>query len=196
MNPARDAMKPPSERLVRMMPHHADAVAELHYKYTESLIRDLGRRMCHVFYEDAMKNKNMVGHVYLIGSEVVGFAIGTTDNTNIFSSFRVKFHIILSLLLKPHLIRKVFSHHKNISTATAEALYSAVEEKHRAKKIAMKLYQAAYNDFRKRGIKYIESFVDADNKPALTMCKFTGWKVKEEFHLNGKRKYRLYSTLD
>ena len=183
-------------KLSRIMPKHAYEVAELHYTYTDSLLRDLGRRMCHVFYENAMKNEHMFGYVYIIESKVVGFIIGTTDNSKIFGSFKVSLHIILSLLKNPHLLRKVLAHRKISSKGMPEALYSAVEREYRKRGIAFKLYKAVNNDFRRRGIRYMEGFVDSENKLALIMCKFTGWKIKEKFNVNGKFLYRLYNLFD
>ena len=68
---------------------HAREMAELHHKYIKSLLRDLGQRMCRVFYETALQSDNNFGSVYIVESKVIGFSFGTLNNSQLFKNYRI-----------------------------------------------------------------------------------------------------------
>lgn len=182
--------------IIPMEKEHSKEVAELHLKYTKSLLSDLGRRMCVTFYEIALSSDNNFGFVYIENSKVLGFIIGTKDNSQLFKSLRIRIEICLALLSRPYLIKKLFSNLTNKFPPAPEGLYSAVDVSARRKGIGMKLYMELNEAFRERGITYFESRIDADNLPALILRRMLGAKVIEEFMEYGRRRLKLYTRFD
>jgi len=175
---------------------HAREVAELHHVCIKSPLRDLGRRMCRVFYEAALKTDDNFGFVYVENATVLGFALATKDNTCLFNSPSVFLELLLSLLRKPFLIKKILSHLSNRFPPTPEVAYIAVEPRFRNRGIGQKLLAAQHEAFRKRGIPYYMVRVDADNGPSLALHQKVGAKIKGEFTEGGIRRLILYNRLD
>lgn len=182
--------------IIEMKPEHVRQVAKLHYQYINSLLRDLGERMCRVFYENALKSDNNFGFVYIEASSVLGFVFATKDNSKLFNSIKVRIEIIRSLLKKPFLILSIFSHLRNHFAPSAERLYAAVDMSCRQKGIALKLFISLNQEFKKRGVTYFEDSVDASNMNSLILQQFLGAKVKKKFTERGIQRYRLYTKLD
>jgi ribosomal protein S18 acetylase RimI-like enzyme len=181
--------------IIPMERKHTFEVGELHHRYIRSLLRDLGKRVCIVFYDNALRSDINFGYVYVEDSKVLGFTFGTEDNSQVFKSPRIRLEILLSLLRRPYLMKRLFAHLKNQSPPSAERLYAAVDTNCRHKGIAMKLYAAQNQGFKERGITYFEDSVDVDNISALTLLRFLGAKIKHEFVESGVRRYRLYTHL-
>lgn len=175
---------------------HARQMAELHFKYTKSLLSDLGRRMCYVFYETALKSKNNFGCVYIVDSKVLGFNFGTRDNSRPFKSPKILCELAFSLLKKPWLIKRFLFHVRKKIPPAPEELYSALDIQCRGKGIGNKLYFALHEEFRKRGLKYYEGRVDKDNIPVLMIFRKLGADVVEEFVENGISRLRLQIKFD
>ncbi|UCG07153.1 MAG: hypothetical protein JSV83_00420 [Desulfobacterales bacterium] len=181
--------------IIPMAEKHAEEVAELHYIHTKSLIQELGRRMCIIFYKNALKSKNNFGYVYVENSRVMGFIFGTVDNSKIFNNARILIEICLGLIRKPHLIKEIIFRLKGTETGAPEGLYSAVDQNCREKGTGIKLYKALNQGFMERGINYFESRIDADNKAALILRKMLGASIKEEFYEHNKKRYRLVTEI-
>lgn len=181
--------------IIPMEKKHVKQVAELHYQYVNSLLRDLGKRMCVIFYENALRSDNNFGYVYIEDSRVLGFIFGTKDNSQLFRNWRIRLEILFSLLKRPYLIKKLLSHLRNKFPPSAERCYAAVDVNCRRKGIALKLYVALNQGFREKGITYFEDSVDADNVNSLALQQLLGAKIKCEFVEHGVRRYRLYTKL-
>ncbi len=175
---------------------YARGIAELHHKYTRSLLRDLGRRMCIVFYETELKSENNFGFVYVENSKVLGFILGTKDNSRLFKSPRILLELAFALLKKPWLIRRPVFHVVKEYQATPEVAYIAVDLPFRGKGIGTQLLLTQQEAFRERGITYYEAKVDADNVPSLLLFKKLGAETKNEFMENGIRRFRLQTKIE
>lgn len=175
---------------------HAREMAELHYKYTKSLLRDLGRRMCNVFYETAIKSENNFGFVYIESSRVLGFILGTKDNSRTFRSPRILCELFFSLLKKPYLLKRFFFHVQRRFPPAPEAMYSALDVKCRAKGIGKKMYIALRNEFKIRHLEYYEQKIDKNNIASLMICKRLGAKVVQDFVESGISRLRLEIRFD
>jgi ribosomal protein S18 acetylase RimI-like enzyme len=175
---------------------HAREIATLHHKYTKSLLRDLGKRMCIVFYETELESDKNFGFVYIENSKVMGFILGTEDNSRLFKNPRILLEIAIALLKKPWLIRRLIFHMIKRFPATPEALYSALDVHCRGKGVGKKLYSALHEEFRKRGITCYERKVDADNVPALMILQKLGSIIVDEFMEDGKRRFRIQTKIE
>jgi len=182
--------------IIPMEKKHTREVAELHYKYTKSLLKDLGRRMCIVFYETALESDNNFGCVYVENSKVQGFAFGTKDNSQLFKSPRILLELSFALFMKPWLINRLFFHLRKKFLAAPEGAYAAVDIQCRGKGIGKKLYVALHEEFRKRGAIFYESKIDADNASALMIRQKMGSKIVQEFIENGIRRFRLQTKIE
>ncbi len=181
--------------IISMERKHASEVGELHHRYIKSFLRDLGQRMCVVFYENALKTDIHFGYVYVEDSKVLGFAFGTKDNSQVFNDWSIRLEIILSLLKRPSLVKNLFSHLRNRFPPSAERLYAAVDASCRHGGVALKLYVTLNQGFKERGITYFEDSVDADNVNSLKLQQLLGAKIKQEYSEYGLRRYRLYTEL-
>lgn len=173
----------------------AREVAALHHKYTKSLLKDLGRQMCVTFYQNVLKSDKNFGFVYLQDSKVLGFILGTIDNSQLFKNLKIILQIGLSLARKPYLIKRIFFHLSCKFPPVPELSYIAVESEYRGKGIAKKLLISQNQEFLKRGLNYYEIWVDADNLAALALYKKIGAQVKDEFIECGVKRLRLYNSL-
>ena len=175
---------------------HAREIAELHHKYTRSLLKDLGRRMCIVFYETELKSENNFGCVYVENSKVLGFILGTKNNSRLFKSPRILVELFFALCRKPILIKRFIFQIINKFPPAPEVAYIAVDLIFRGKGIGTQLLLTQHEAFRERGITYYEAKVDADNIPSLLLFKKLGAKIKNEFIENGIRRFRLQNKID
>ena len=175
---------------------HAKEVAELHYLYIRSLLRDLGKRMCMAFYQTELQSDNNFGFIYAENSKVLGFTFGTKDNSQLFKNPRIRLELYFALLKKPWLALKLTFHLNNRIPPAPERLYSATDLKIRGKGIGRKLHIALHQAFKKRGISFYEIRVDGDNRPNLVLSQKLGAKIKEEFMENGIRRFRLEIRTD
>jgi L-amino acid N-acyltransferase YncA len=187
----------PNVKIVEMRHEHIHEVANLHNKYTNSLLNDLSIHVVRVFYKYGLKNKDNFGYVAIKDEKVVGYIFGTINIEKVYSSLVIRLAIIASLIAKPHLIQKIYSHLSlNKSSAVlAEGLYSAVDKDYRQNGLGFKLYRALNNGFKKRKISRFLSRVDADNKNALILRKMLGAKIHSEFIENNKKRYLLETEI-
>jgi len=183
--------------IIPMEIKHAEEVAELHYLYIRSLLRDLGKRMCIIFYNTALKSYNNFGFVFIESSKVLGFSFATEDNSQLFRNLRIRLEICFALLKKPMLIKRFLFHLRSKFPPAPESLYLATDLKIRGRGIGKRLQIARDYEFKKRGIKYYELRIDAKNIVNLYLNqKVHGAKIKEEFIENGIRRFLLYRNLD
>ena len=151
--------------------------------------------MCKVFYSIAITSDVNFGYVYIEDGVVLGFVLGTSDNSKTFSGLRVRVEIIFALFKNPFLLKDFFSHYKSQFPASAERLYGAVDECCRQKGVALQLYSRLNQGFKERNIFYFEDSVDADNTNSIALLRFLGAKMKEKYNERGISRYRLFTKL-
>ena len=79
-----------NKKIVPMKLEHAEEVADQHFRYTKSMLSELGRSACSAFYNNSIKSENNFGYVYIEDSTVLGFIFGTIDNSQIFKGFKIR----------------------------------------------------------------------------------------------------------
>lgn len=174
---------------------HARQMAGLHHKYIKSLLRDLGRRMCFVFYETALRSDDNFGCVYIEKSEVFGFVFGTRDNSRLFNHPRIYLEIVFDLCRRPLLIKRIVFRLSNKFPPAPELSYIAVDPHFRRKGIGEQLLLTQNEAFKKRGITCYEVGVDADNIPSLLLFQKLGAKIRNEFRDCDMSRFRLYNKI-
>jgi hypothetical protein len=190
--------------IIPMEPKHAREVAELHYKSVKSLLKDIGKQMCIVFYENILKSEQNFGFVYVKNSKVMGFAFGTEDNSTLLKNPRILFRLGMDLLKKPSLIVKVVSRLNQKLQPGPEISYVAVDLRAIAmlkrndpnfkdKKIGDQLGVAIKREFKNRGFPYIINWIEEKNKASLALSLRHGSKIVGDFWENGTRKIVLHT---
>jgi len=170
---------------------HAIQMADLHHKYVRSLLRDLGKRMCVVFYRHALDSGNNFGFVCIADSRVVGFVLGTRDNSRLFSSFRVRLALVLALCKRPGLLRRILAHFSNRFPPGPELAYIAVDPEFQGRGIGKQLAQAQHDEYRRRHVGCYEVRIDHDNAPSLAIHKSLGAEVTERFREGNTCRLRM-----
>ena len=172
---------------------HAHEIAELHYNYVKSLLKDLGKRMCRVFYETALSSdKNCYGFVYIVESKVIGFVLGTRDNANMFRGSKIYLELLFALCKKPLLVTRFLSHLTNKFSPAPELAYIAVHPQFRGQGIGEQLLRKQHEEFKRRNIQLYEVKIDRDNLASLALHKKLGAKVQEKFWEGNTVRLRLH----
>lgn len=189
---------PPQGRGTMIVPgrrEHAGQMAELHHRYIKSLLRDLGKRMCLAFYEDALQREDIFASVCVEGRKVVGFALGTRDNSQLFNTRKLRLELAFALCRRPGLFKRLVLRLLSQSAPSPELAYVAVDPEHRRRGIGKRLLQALHGQFTRRGIGHYEVRVDHDNLASLALHQGLGAKVEEGFWEDGIYRLRLTNVL-
>jgi GNAT superfamily N-acetyltransferase len=175
--------------IIPMERRHAKEVGDLHYKYTKSLLKDIGRKLCIVFYDTVLKSEDNFGFVYVENCKVLGFAFGTVDNSRLFKHPRILLEIAIGIMKKPSIIKNLLFRLTRKYPSGPESSYSAVELDFRGKGIGKQMFLALHQEFTKRGINQLIGCIEEDNKPNFAVQQKLGARVVREFYQDGKRKY-------
>jgi len=190
--------------IIPMEKKHAREVAVLHHKSVKSLLKDIGKQMCIVFYENVLKSKQNFGFVYVKNSKVMGFVFGTEDSSRLLKNPRILFGLSMGLLKKPSLMIRVVSRINQKLPSGPEISYVAVDLRAIAmlkredpnfkdKGIGDQLGVTIKKEFKKRGFPYLINWIEEKNKASLALSLRHGSKIVGDFWENGTRKIVLHT---
>jgi len=182
--------------IVPMEQKHSREIGKLHHRYIPSLLTDLGERMCVIFYETVLTSDNNFGFVYVEDSKVLGFIFGSTDNSQLFKYPRIIFALGIRLIKKPTVIKKIVSRFQEKIPSGPEVSFIAIESRVRRKGIANQLVLPLFEGFKKRNYTHVMNWIDADNKPSLSLSLNRGSQIIGEFNEGGKRRFILNSPVE
>lgn len=182
--------------IVPMEQQHATDVGKLHHKYVPSLLTDLGERMCVIFYETVLRSDNNFGFVYIENSKVLGFIFGTTDNSRLFRYPRIMFAIGIRLINNLTVIKKIISRFQENVPSGPEVSFIAIDLEVRRKGIANQLILPLFEEYTKKNCSHVMNWIDADNKPSLSLSLSRGSQIIGEFNEGGKRRFILNSPVE
>jgi len=167
---------------------HAKTVAELHCRYLNSLLTNLGKRITKMFYETAVACNGNFGYVYVEDGQLLGFVFATTDPSGLYrqivkkKNVRLLIEILLTLSQNPHLLKKIASSFKGRNKNTyPELSYIAVDERRRGKGIGGALIDKLNEEFKLRNVHYYELSVDRDNIIARKFYESKSFMLRYEF---------------
>lgn len=193
--------------IIPMEKSHALEVGELHYRFVKSLLQDIGKQMCVIFYENVLKSKQNFGFVYTKDSKVLGFILGTEDSSNLFKNKRILFGLGMGFIKKPFLIKKIITRLNQKLQMGPEISYVAVDVRAIAmlkrkdpnfkdRRIADHLTVAMKKEFKRRGFAFFRGWVAENNKASMAYSLRQGSKIVGEFWEDGKRKIVLETPTD
>lgn len=193
--------------IIPMERRHASEVAELHYKSVKSLLQNIGKQMCVIFYENILKSGKNFGFVYVKNSKVLGFIFGTEDSSKLLKNPRILFGLGMGLIKKPFLIKSIFPRLNQKLQTGPELSYVAIDLKAIAmlrrkepnfkdKRIGDQFGVLMKKEFKRRGFPYFINWIEENNKASLAFSLRHGSKIVGEFWDDGKRTIVLRTPSD
>ena len=172
-----------------MVPAHAGVVAELHHLgIATGFLSSLGQRFLRQLYIAIPRCRSGFGFVCQeADGQIVGFiacaeSVGAVYKQAIFKRGLWMALPILRYLVRPSVVRRVFETLRypgetGDELPAAEVLSIVVGRQARGKGIGKRLMDAAFDEFRLRGVKQVKVAVGADNDQANAFYQRCGYHL-------------------
>lgn len=180
-----------------------EQVAKLHNKTIQvGLFSALGVPFVKLIYESMVSSEMAFCIVAADGGNIVGFISGITSFNKFYREFLKRNFAIAALLLlpkiiRPNIVRKVFNvlayPTKIVDLPDAELMSLAVDEKYRAKGLAIILIGRVKKIFAERGIPRFKAMVDSKLTSVCRLYEALGAKFCSDLAVyNNKEKWKVY----
>ena len=172
--------------------------ARLHYSSIKnSFLCDIGYFFIKKIYAGIVKSADCAGYIYLDNSEIVGFITGSKNTGKFMRNMILKNFLFfapyvgLKILIKPHLIKKVFetlfySKKSGADNTKAELVSIVVMSNQRGKGIGKKLFNELVLFFKANNISKFKVMVGKNNTGANKFYESLGFNFSSTFNLYGQ----------